>query len=54
MSASISTVSSRVKAPISRFSSTVMRGNRRRASGTGAMPRFTRSAVDSSLMRVPA
>ena len=44
----------RVKAPISRFSSTVMRGNRRRASGTGAIPRRTRSAVDSVLMTSPA
>ena len=44
----------RVKAPISRFSSTLMRGNRRRASGTGAIPRRTRSEVETLLMTWPS
>ena len=56
MSASISALGAvrRVKAPIIRFSSTVMRPNRRRASGTSVMPRLTIAWVARPSMRWPA
>ncbi len=44
----------RVYAPISRFSYTVIRGNSRRASSTGAIPRRTRSLVASRSIACPS
>ena len=54
MSSRIAARSERWKAPISRFSTTVMRGNSLRPSGDWAIPSFTTSWAGKCVMSWPA